>query len=90
MCLILLVSSTRERMVYWQSVMWIRNRLKIEIEIDYHEKLLNAEVAWDTNWLSQTDRVSGVPRLIDKDKSQSQSIRGKLERLQDHQVECQK
>lgn len=33
----------------------------------YHEKLLNAELAWHMNCLSQTDKVSNVSQLIDKD-----------------------
>ena len=31
-----------------------------------YEKILNTECAWDSNSLSQTGTVNGVPRLIEK------------------------
>ena len=39
---------------------------KVDLK-SYHEKLLNTDLAWDRNSLSQVDIVSGVPRSIDKD-----------------------
>ena len=33
----------------------------------YHEKLSNTQFAWDRNSLSQADKVSGIPYLIEKD-----------------------
>lgn len=41
----------------------------------YHRELQKTEPVWEKNILSQADFVSGLPRLIGKDRVERQSVK---------------